>query len=49
MAAANGVTALVVDPAFSAVGEYYKVFPETSDNEVLEVLRKQNENGDQPT
>jgi predicted phosphoribosyltransferase len=47
MTAANGVTALVVDPAFSAVGQYYKAFPETSDDEVLEVLRGQTENGGQ--
>lgn len=35
----NGVFALVVDPDFEAVGAYYQSFPQTSDEEVVEVLR----------
>lgn len=47
MAVANGVTALVVDPEFGAVGQYYKKFAEISDEEVLELLR-QSETGASP-
>jgi putative phosphoribosyl transferase len=32
------VIALVVDPSFEAVGQYYRSFPQTSDEEVIEVL-----------
>ena len=35
----NGVFALVVDPDFEAVGAYYQSFPQTSDEEVVGVLR----------
>ena len=36
---ADSVIALGVDPAFDAVGRYYETFPQTSDEEVLELLR----------
>jgi predicted phosphoribosyltransferase len=32
------VVALIVDPHIQAVGQYYWSFPQTSDEEVLEVL-----------
>jgi predicted phosphoribosyltransferase len=35
---ANQVKALLVDPDFVAVGQYYDVFPQTTDDQVLEVL-----------
>jgi predicted phosphoribosyltransferase len=35
---ADEVRALCVDPAFDAVGRYYAVFSQTTDEEVLEVL-----------
>lgn len=36
---ADEVRVLCVDPAFDAVGRYYDVFSQTTDEEVLEVLR----------
>jgi putative phosphoribosyl transferase len=35
---ADEVRVLCVDPAFVAVGQYYKVFSQTTDEEVMEVL-----------
>lgn len=35
----NGVFALIIDPGFDAVGAYYKSFPQTSDDEVIGILR----------
>jgi predicted phosphoribosyltransferase len=37
--AADQVVALMADPAFDAVGRYYDLFPQTSDEEVLSLLR----------
>lgn len=36
---ADSVYALIADPGFEAVGAYYESFPQTSDEEVLELLR----------
>ena len=36
---ADDVVALIVDPSFAAVGQYYDEFSQTSDEEVLELLR----------
>ena len=36
---ANEVRALIVDPEFDAVGRYYETFSQTTDEEVLELLR----------
>src|SRR5215831_6363121 len=36
---ADAVLALFVDPDFDAVGRYYEVFTQTTDEEVLELLR----------
>ncbi len=36
---ADEVRVLCVDPAFDAVGQYYEVFDQTTDEEVLELLR----------
>jgi predicted phosphoribosyltransferase len=36
---ADGVCALWVDPDFEAVGRYYEAFSQTTDEEVLELLR----------
>jgi predicted phosphoribosyltransferase len=36
---ADDVIALLVDPDFDAVGRYYNSFPQTSDEQVLELLR----------
>ncbi len=36
---ADEVRVLCVDPAFDAVGRYYEVFSQTTDEEVLEVLK----------
>jgi putative phosphoribosyl transferase len=36
---ANGVIALVVDPGFEAVGAYYATFPQTTDEEVMDLLK----------
>lgn len=35
----NGVFALITDPGFEAVGAYYDAFAQTSDREVVELLR----------
>ena len=35
---AHDIIALIVDPAFMAVGQYYEMFPQTSDEEVLVLL-----------
>jgi predicted phosphoribosyltransferase len=35
----NGVFAIITDPGFEAVGAYYERFPQTSDDEVLDLLR----------
>lgn len=35
----NGVFALIIDPGFEAVGAYYESFSQTSDDEVLQLLR----------
>jgi predicted phosphoribosyltransferase len=40
---ADEVIALLVDPDFGAVGQYYGSFPQTNDLEVLEVLRRAND------
>jgi putative phosphoribosyl transferase len=37
---ADEVRVLCVDPGFDAVGRYYDVFPQTTDEEVLELLRR---------
>ncbi|MGO8928235.1 MAG: phosphoribosyltransferase [Limisphaerales bacterium] len=37
---ADEVRVLCVDPAFDAVGRYYDVFDQTTDEEVLELLRR---------
>jgi putative phosphoribosyl transferase len=37
-AMADGVHALLVDPGFNAVGQYYRDFAQTTDEEVLELL-----------
>jgi predicted phosphoribosyltransferase len=39
---ADNVVALLVDPDFEAVGSYYKTFPQTSTEEVLELLEAVN-------
>jgi predicted phosphoribosyltransferase len=39
---ADSVVALLVDPDFEAVGSYYKTFPQTSTEEVLELLEAVN-------
>jgi predicted phosphoribosyltransferase len=36
---ADQVLALLVDPEFDAVGRYYEQFSQTSDEEVLDVLK----------
>lgn len=38
-AVADEVFALIVDPDFEAVGAYYETFPQTTDEEVLSLLR----------
>jgi putative phosphoribosyl transferase len=35
----NGVFALICDPGFEAVGAYYESFSQTSDDEVIQLLR----------
>jgi len=40
---ADQVIALLIDPAFDAVGRYYEHFSQTTDEEVMELLRKPNE------
>jgi len=37
---ADEVRALLIDPDFDAVGRYYEVFSQTTDEEVMEVLAK---------
>ena len=39
---ADEVISLLVDPGFDAVGRYYQVFSQTSDEEVVALLREQN-------
>ncbi|HOB33691.1 MAG TPA: phosphoribosyltransferase family protein, partial [Verrucomicrobiota bacterium] len=36
---ADDVRAILVDPDFDAVGPYYEVFPQTTDEEVMKLLR----------
>lgn len=36
---ADGVTALVIDPEFAAVGRYYEIFTQVSDAEVVALLK----------
>ena len=45
---ADDVLALVVDPDFGAVGQYYVEFEETTDEEVLGLLRQQAGSGPTP-
>ena len=42
---ADDVKALLVDPDFEAVGQYYEVFDQTSDEEVLAALRESEKRG----
>ena len=42
---ADEVIALLVDPMFDAVGRYYEKFEQTTDEEVIEILRRQNRAG----
>ena len=42
---ADEVVALLIDPKFDAVGSYYDVFTQTTDEEVLEVLKAQHAGG----
>lgn len=37
--ATDGVFALIIDPGFEAVGVYYESFSQTTDDEVIELLR----------
>ena len=39
---ADDVRALIIDPEFDAVGRYYETFSQTTDEEVLELLRGMN-------
>jgi putative phosphoribosyl transferase len=48
-AVADDVVALVVDPDFGAVGQYYEEFEETTDEEVLALLRGQATSGQMPS
>jgi len=48
-AVADDVVALLVDPDFGAVGQYYEEFEETTDEEVLALLRRQAESGPAPS
>jgi predicted phosphoribosyltransferase len=45
---ADDVVALLVDPDFGAVGQYYDEFEETTDEEVLALLRHQATSGQSP-
>jgi predicted phosphoribosyltransferase len=45
---ADDVVALLVDPDFGAVGQYYDEFEETTDDEVLALLRQQSKSGQSP-
>ena len=38
---ADQVISLLTDPGFDAVGRYYQVFSQTTDDEVLALLRTQ--------
>ncbi|MGA3285710.1 MAG: phosphoribosyltransferase family protein [Verrucomicrobiota bacterium] len=49
MPVADDVVALMVDPDFGAVGQYYEEFEETTDDEVLALLRHQAKNGQAPS
>ena len=40
---ADEVIALLIDPAFDAVGRYYEHFSQTSDEEVMELLKNRSE------
>lgn len=42
--AADEVFALIVDPRFEAVGAYYTTFPQTTDEEVLNLLQTEHAN-----
>ncbi|HXR04687.1 MAG TPA: phosphoribosyltransferase family protein [Verrucomicrobiae bacterium] len=46
---ADEVVALMVDPDFGAVGQYYVEFDETTDEEVLTLLRHQATSGQTPS
>ena len=46
---ADNVVALLVDPDFGAVGQYYVEFDETTDAEVLVLLREQDASGRAPS
>jgi putative phosphoribosyl transferase len=45
---ADDVVALMMDPDFGAVGQYYEEFEETTDEEVLALLHRQANNGQAP-
>lgn len=45
---ADDIVALMVDPDFGAVGQYYEEFEETTDEEVLALLRHHPKNGQTP-
>jgi putative phosphoribosyl transferase len=44
-AVADQVWALEADPAFEAVGKYYELFPQTTDDEVLKLLLERGDRG----
>ena len=46
---ADDVVALIEDPEFGAVGQYYEEFEETTDEEVLALLRHQAKSGQSPS
>jgi len=46
--AADDIVALMVDPDFGAVGQYYEEFEETTDEEVLALLHRQANSGQTP-
>jgi len=46
---ADDIIALVVDPDFGAVGQYYEAFEETTDEEVLTLLCHQGKGGQAPS
>ena len=46
---ADRVWALLVDPDFAAVGQYYRQFSQTDDAEVLALLPGRNDGGGQET
>jgi predicted phosphoribosyltransferase len=49
VAVADDVVALLVDPDFGAVGQYYDEFEETTDEKVLALLRHQSKSGQPPS